>query len=80
MKLRGMLADMLVEIAPEVHADFVTYQNGKKILYVSMLKPFYSMLKASLLYYKKFILDIEKIRYMLNSYNLCIANKIINRK
>ena len=71
---------MLVEIAPEIYTDFVTYQNDKKILYISMLKPLYGMLKASLLYYKKFVLNIKKIGYILNLYDLCIANKMINRK
>jgi len=60
MKLRGILVDILEEIAPEVYSKFVTYQNEKKVLYVSMLKPLYGMLKASLLYYLQFTSDIEK--------------------
>ena len=33
MKIRGALVDMLVQIAPEVYKEFVTYERGKKILY-----------------------------------------------
>ena len=60
MKLRGILVDMLEEIAPEVHSKFVTHQNEKKVSCVSMLKPLHGMLKASLLYYLQFASDVEK--------------------
>ena len=30
MKIRGPLVDMLVQIAPEVYKDFVSYERGKK--------------------------------------------------
>ena len=68
MKLRGILEYILDEIAPEVYSKFVTYQNDKKVLYVSMLKPLYGMLKASLLYYKQFVSDIKEIGYVINPY------------
>jgi hypothetical protein len=80
MKIRGPLVDILVEIAPEVYADYVTYENGKKILYVKMLKALYGMLQSSLLYYKKFRKDIESIGFVVNPYDPCVANRIVNGK
>ena len=59
MKIRGHLVDMLLEISPETYKDYVTYENGKKVLYVHMLKALYGMMKASILYYNKFRKDIE---------------------
>ena len=38
------------------------------------------MLKASLLYYQQFTSDIEKIGYIINPYDACVANKMINNK
>jgi hypothetical protein len=54
LKARGPIVDMLLDIATEVYTDFVTYERGSKIIYLQMLKALYSMLQASLLYYKKF--------------------------
>merc|ERR1719410_1029553 len=51
-----------------------------KILYVRMKKALYGMLKSLILYYKKFKKDIEHIGYKLNPYDICVANKIINKK
>jgi hypothetical protein len=78
MKIRGTLVDMLVEIAPEVYIDFVVYEENIKTLYVKMLKATYGMMQSSLLYYKKFRKDIESIGFIINPYDPCVANRIVN--
>ena len=47
MKFPSVLVDILYEIDPEVYSKYVTY-NGRnnKILYVSILKPLYGILRA----------------------------------
>ena len=50
MKITGVLVDLMVELAPEVYADFVVYENGKKVLYVQVLKDLYGMLISSILW------------------------------
>lgn len=47
---------------------------------MNMLKPLYGMLRAALLYYKKFVADIRKLGYKVNPHDPCIANKTINNK
>ena len=54
MKITGVLVDYLVEIAPEVYGKYVVFQNGKKVLYVQVLKALYGMLIALMLWYKNF--------------------------
>ena len=51
MKITGVLVDLLVQLAPEIYGPFVVLQNGKKVLYVEVLKAMYGMLIASLLWY-----------------------------
>ena len=80
MKIRGALVDMLVDISPEVYKGFVSKENGTKVLYVEMLKALYGMLQSSLLYYKKFRKDIESIGFVINPYDPCVANRIVNGK
>ena len=80
MKLRGILVDMLEEIAPEARSKFVTHQNNKKIFHTSMLKPLHGMLKVSLVCYKKIISDVNEVGCVINLHDACVANKIINNK
>jgi hypothetical protein len=80
MKIRGPLVDMLLEIDQTTYQDYVVYENGKKVLYVRMLKALYGMLVSSLLYYKKFKKDIESIGFQINPYDPCVANRVVNGK
>ena len=38
MKIRGKLAHILVDIAPEVFGPYITYENEKPVLYLELLK------------------------------------------
>jgi hypothetical protein len=53
----------------------VVLENGKKVLYVEMLRTIYGMLEAALLWYKKFRKDLEEIGFVFDLYNPCVANK-----
>jgi hypothetical protein len=53
MKIRGALVDMLIELDPLFYRDYVSIVNGKKILYVQVLKAIYGMLQSALFFYKK---------------------------
>jgi hypothetical protein len=78
MKIRGTLVDMLVDINPMIYHDYVLYKGKNKILYVEMKKVLYGVLQSSLLYYKKFRKDLEGIGFVVNPYDPCVANRIIN--
>lgn len=80
MKIRGPLVDILVELAPEIYEDYVINENGRKTLYVLMLKALYGMMVSSLLYYKKFRKDMESIGFIINPYDPCVANRIVRKK
>ena len=67
-------------MSPETYEKFVVYEGKKRVLYVRMLKALYGMMKASVLYYKKFRADIESIGYKVNPYDHCVANESINGK
>jgi len=42
------------------------------------MKALYGMMVSSLLYYKKFLKDIECVGLDVNPYDMCVANRIIN--
>ena len=80
MKIRGILVDILMELCPGVYDEYVTYEQGQKILYVEMLMALYGMLTSAILFYKKFRKDIEAIGFEVNPYDICVANRQVNGK
>ena len=55
-------------------------ENGKKTLYVQVMKAIYGMLQAALLWYKKFRKDLEEHGFKFNKYDPCVANKMVRGK
>ena len=54
MVLKGDLAEMMIQVAPEVYQKYVAIdKKGKKILYVKLQKALYGLMRASLLFYRK---------------------------
>ena len=51
-KITGILVDMLVEISPSTYPKYVVFEQGKKVLYVHVLKTIYGMLESIFLWYK----------------------------
>ncbi len=49
------------------------------MLYVKLNKALYGMLKSSLLFYKKLVVELESMGFKLNPYDPCIDNHMVNR-
>jgi hypothetical protein len=79
IKIRGILVDMLIEIAPKVYTPYVTTdRKGVKQLIVQCLNAIYGTMMASLLYYQKFSKSLRSVGFNFNPYDPCVANKQIN--
>jgi hypothetical protein len=60
MVLKGELADLMTQIAPEVYRKYVTVDRmGTPILYVKLQKALYGLMRASLLFYRKLRKEFE---------------------
>jgi len=81
IKLRGVLVDILVGIAPEVYKDYA-YKDKKGVsqLLVQCQNALYGTMVASLLYYRKFVKSLTDIDFVINPYDPCVANKTIEGK
>jgi hypothetical protein len=75
MKITGVLANMLVNINPELYGPAVVLENRKKVLDVEVLKAIYGMLEAALLWYKTLRKDLKDNGFIFNPYDPCAANK-----
>ena len=81
IKIRGVLVDILLEIAPDVYGPYVTEdKKGVKQLLVQCQNALYGTMVASLLYYRKFVKSLTDIGFELNPYDPCVANKMVGGK
>lgn len=81
LRLRGKLVDLLVKTAPEIYRKHITLgRNKETILYVRALNAIYGIMKAALLFYQKFVSDLQLIGFKLNPYDPWVANKTVNGK
>ncbi len=77
MVLRGELADMMVQIAPQIYRKYMTVdRKGTPILYVKLQKALYGLMRASLLFYSKLRKELEDYGFKVNPYDPCMANKV----
>lgn len=79
LKIEGQFVDIMCEVNPEFLPD-VRYENGKKVLYVQILKALYGMIESALLWYSLYVDVLEKEGFEVNPYDKCVANKIIDGK
>ena len=77
MVLKAELADMMVQIAPEIYRRYVTIdRKGNKILYVKLQKALYGLMRASLLFYRKLRKEFKNYGVVVNPYDPCVGNKM----
>jgi hypothetical protein len=81
MVLKGRLAELMVQVAPNLYRKYITVnRKGTAILYDKMQKTLYGLLRSALLFYKKHVADLESDGFVLNPYDSCMANKVVDGK
>ena len=80
MKLRDQFVDIRCDVNPE-YKKFVKVVNGKKLLYLRVLRAIYGCIESALLWYNLFSTTLKKdMGFILNPYDKCVANKVIDGK
>jgi hypothetical protein len=78
IKIRSILVNILVEIASDVYKSYVSKdKKGSKQLLVQCQNALYVTMVASLQYYRKFVKSLTDIDFVINPYDPCVANKMI---
>jgi hypothetical protein len=81
MLLRGRFTELMVKTAPNIYRKYITVgAKNQPVLYVELQKALYGCLPSALLFYLKFVGDIESKGFELNPYDPCVANKVIHEK
>jgi hypothetical protein len=78
--LDGRIAELLAKIAPDVYQEYVHQHRGQSMIYCKLNVALYGTLKAALLFWKKLTESLKLRGFVINPYDWCIANKMINGK
>ena len=76
--LRGQIVDMLCSLDKEMHAPYVEYHKGKKVLFLVVHRAIYGLVQSPMLWYKAFRKEIEDQGFTVNPYDPCVANKMVD--
>jgi hypothetical protein len=80
IRFEGKIAEMLVKMDPKMYRKYVKDENGKSVLYVELLKALYGTMRAALLFWQLLSSKLESWGFVINPYDWCVANKMINGK
>ena len=80
VKFEGPAVDALLQIDHDKYSSAVIKEKGKKVLCVRLLKAMYGTLTAPILWYNLFSSKLKYEGFLLNSYDPCVANKMVNGK
>ena len=78
MKMVGTLAKLMVKTNPKMYRQYLILEKGKSMLYLRLQKALYGMMKSALLFYRKLVLELREMGFVINPYNPCVANTMIN--
>jgi hypothetical protein len=79
MKIVGKEVDLFCEIDPSLK-KFITYIKGIKTIYVQLDRALYGCVQSALLWYELYSTTLKDLGFVLNPYDLCVANSIIEGK
>jgi Reverse transcriptase (RNA-dependent DNA polymerase) len=80
IKFDDEIIDLLCDVDPSLK-QYVTYENGKRVLYTKLNKALYGTLQASRLFWERlssFLIDMNGFER--NPYDFCVVNKVVNGK
>jgi len=79
LKIEGQFVDIMVDVKPEIKED-MRFENGKKVLYVQILKALYGMIESALLWYELFSTVLKEEGFEVNKIDKYIEQKYFNGK
>jgi hypothetical protein len=80
LKFEGGMVGMICEIRPEYKKLIKTTKSGRKWLFGKVTKAIYGTLLGARLFYDKLRAFLESIKFVVNDYDECTFNKMIDGK
>ena len=77
--LEDQFVDIMCSINPE-YSVHVRTEGRRKVLYLRIRKAIHGIIEYDLLWYDLFVSFLRDMGFVLNPYDMCVANKTINGK
>ncbi len=78
VQMNRTLAELMAKTDPKLYRKYLDDEKGKKVLYLCLQKVQYSMMKSALLFYQNLVSELRSMGFIINPYDPCVANKIVN--
>jgi hypothetical protein len=75
LKMEGELVGIMCDVCSD-YKKVICYENGKKVLYLELLKALYGCVQSALLWYELFYSTLQGMGFELNPYGACVAKKV----
>jgi hypothetical protein len=79
LEVEGESVDIMCSVSKEC-SSFVTYEHGKKVLHLKLLKALCGCVESALLWYELFAGTLQNMGFELNPCDTCVANKMAKGK
>ncbi|KOR29256.1 hypothetical protein TI04_09085, partial [Achromatium sp. WMS2] len=79
MVIRGALVNILCYIDVS-YRDYIVRDNGRKMLYVHIIKEIYRLLESALQFYNKLANALTTPGFEINPYDPCVVYKVVDGK
>ena len=80
LRFDGIMVDMLCEIDSSLKKRVVYTKNGQKYMYRKLNKAVYGTLLGAILFYEKLATQLHNWDYIMNPYDSCTFNKMVDGK
>jgi hypothetical protein len=77
LKVTGGLARLLIQVCPDVYAQYMVIENQKEVIYLLLTRALYGCLLSALQFWKHLSANLQSHGYVLNAYDPYVANKEI---
>ena len=75
---KGKLVEIIIMVYPKLYWKCVSYDSiGNAMFYVEINKSLYGLLQSALFFNKKLRKDLKASGFVINPYDLCVANAMI---
>ena len=72
--------NILCQLDPRLYTPYVVTEKGQKVLYTEAHKAVYGMVDSAFLFWLDLSDFLKKQGFVMNPYNICCMNKMINGK
>ena len=75
------MAELLTRVNSAKYCMYMSEENGKQVLYIELQKALYEALQAAILFWKDLMKFLtEELGFIINPYDSCVINKMIDGK